>query len=661
VTAVPETTRSGAANDIEAVLLELRLTLGVAVGYMPPYRQLASPATLEVVARLFTLSTIQAVVFAKMAGVLMRARDGITAHGALMDVDGCGGLSAASLSRCRPLRMLVLGEPGVGKSQSIHALLWWAFQAKTGHMVALGSYTWKACQSISTETHSALTTSTFFGIGRSQTALSAGALKTLQDRIRPLALYIDDEISFTPQNHFGLMASRAGKACQGLGRTPADEEPEAFGDLNVVLFGDLFQHKPPGGVPLFGGAAIPPVLCPEASDEEKAKTAANAAGRRAFLEFEDVFIISEQQRIDRSTADGEKLYKISRLFMGRDVTREAMEAACDELNAKAVTAQKLLELEGTPRCVALRHKVRRPINTALLLHHAVKLGVRPMRWEPATTMSTEIHDRVVPVVDAGLSALVYRMPAKDTEFVDSYQYFFPGILYTLHKGSKGDSFPSLGLLNNNSAVGVDIELDAREPADTGEGMYRKLHFPPVGIVVRPEMPSGRSFGNVCGGGVPEGCIVLKPRAVSFTVKLPEPFVLPGPSKTQVQKGHRIKCERTGFLLGGGYCVTDFYVQGLTFQEFQAWLAHLNFPPDGRMFLSSVFVVLSRFRSWKDVHLLVPLWPRGDKEKRKFFIDKMFALATMRNEHGQDLVQDMKRLTKLAEETRIREAALFAKF
>lgn len=86
-------------------------------------------------------------------------------------------------------------------------------------------------------------------------------------------------------------------------------------------------------------------------------------------------------------------------------------------------------------------------------------------------------------------------------------------------------------------------------------------------------------------------------------------------------GQDITIRRRGIPLGEGYVVTDFYTQGMSFKD-DCWVAHLNLPYGGgstnATLRASMFVLLSRFRSWDHVRILLPLWDRratqADKDK-----------------------------------------------
>ncbi len=60
--------------------------------------------------------------------------------------------------------MLLLGEPGTGKSRVLQALQWWALQIGGVDLMAVVAYTWRAALLLGTPDNPACSTSTFFAI-----------------------------------------------------------------------------------------------------------------------------------------------------------------------------------------------------------------------------------------------------------------------------------------------------------------------------------------------------------------------------------------------------------------------------------------------------------------------------------------------------------------
>lgn len=99
---------------------------------------------------------------------------------------------------------------GSGKSKIIGAVLWHLFQHRASHLVAITSYTWKAAQLISTCANAGYSSMTTFGIpvrhgNTSRRGTALGGTDAAKAIISPrVVMVINDEISFTPQNHLAV-------------------------------------------------------------------------------------------------------------------------------------------------------------------------------------------------------------------------------------------------------------------------------------------------------------------------------------------------------------------------------------------------------------------------------------------------------------------------
>jgi len=156
-------------------------------------------------------------------------------------------------------------------------------------------------------------------------------------------------------------------------------------------------------------------------------------------------------------------------------------------------------------------------------------------------------------------------------------------------------------------------------------------------------PEGTALGHACGPAVPAGCIPVTPRSKTVTLRL----------QHQVQDAHgeptsTINFSRTAFPLADGNAVTDYFTQGMSFGA-APWLLHLTPPPTGPFQRASVYVALTRHRSWADVRLVAPLW--DSPARRQETIGK-FAKAA---EEDKELVDEMRRLEGLAAQTAARYA------
>lgn len=109
-------------------------------GQRPPYVQLDHEVTIEETVQLFNLSVGQAVPFMLMAQ-------------AFVDRNTYVGM--------RPT-MKIVGKPGAGKSQLIHAMLWFTYQRGRPLYLRTCAYAWAAAVAFTTEVHRSLSTHNMF-------------------------------------------------------------------------------------------------------------------------------------------------------------------------------------------------------------------------------------------------------------------------------------------------------------------------------------------------------------------------------------------------------------------------------------------------------------------------------------------------------------------
>ena len=109
----------------------------------------------------------------------------------------------------------------------------------------------------------------------------------------------------------------------------------------------------------------------------------------------------------------------------------------------------------------------------------------------------------------------------------------------------------------------------------------------------------------------------------------------------------LACIRYGFQLGDGFCVTDYYAQGLSFRD-EVWFAHLCRPDTGALRRASVLVTLTRFADWDRVLAWTPLWPATASEKD---IERVIDAFHRAAAPSPDLLAEMDRVREAAMRTR----------
>ena len=204
--------------------------------------------------------------------------------------------------------------------------------------------------------------------------------------------------------------------------------------------------------------------------------------------------------------------------------------------------------------------------------------------------------------------------------------------------------PAAGVVRNAACVGRAMDLHPREPDDDATRPFRLLRYAPAVVWVEP-LESPAPLGDTCGPNAPVNCLpmFLTHAACDRAVNLPR-------YDRPVVNGERIasyRCTRYGFQLGSGFCVTDYYAQGLSFRD-DVWFAHLCRPERGRLQRTSVLVTLSRCAGWDRMKAWTPLWPAdATDDEIDAVVDAFHAAAAP----SRDLVVEMERLRDRATHTR----------
>jgi hypothetical protein len=204
--------------------------------------------------------------------------------------------------------------------------------------------------------------------------------------------------------------------------------------------------------------------------------------------------------------------------------------------------------------------------------------------------------------------------------------------------------PGAGAVRNAACVGRFVDLHPDEPDDDLSQPFRLLRHAPAAVWVQPcESPA--PIGTVAGSVGPPDCIPMLLESASSN----RPIQLPENDRPEIG-GVVIasySCKRHGFQLGDGYCVTDYYAQGLSFRG-DAWLAHLCVPERGALQRASVLVTLTRFADWDRVLAWTPLWqPTATSDDIRAVVDAFHRASRP----SPDLLAEVRRLNDLAQRTR----------
>lgn len=180
----------------------------------------------------------------------------------------------------------------------------------------------------------------------------------------------------------------------------------------------------------------------------------------------------------------------------------------------------------------------------------------------------------------------------------------------------GNENVELGWASNNSCRLVEIILDEREPDDPGTGEMWELQYMPAGFIVEPVGIDRHEVGTVS-DDLADGTFFVGPKHELERLEIP--VGLASRAGLPPQHSKKVKIRRDGFKLMPAVAATDFFAQGQTFRG-SAVIIDMRIPPDGKVSLSSIYVMLSRATTLDDIYLLHPLWIDGDEEAKKKFLE-----------------------------------------
>ncbi|GFR43368.1 hypothetical protein Agub_g4439 [Astrephomene gubernaculifera] len=459
-------------NSITGASTDIHLRPGTA----PPYVHMATPPTPEQTIQLFTLSAEQGVAF-------------LLIHRAFM--------ADIQHQPQPPLHLMVVGGPGTGKSQTIKAALWHTFQHGHRDWLATTAYTWCAVITVNTPYHRGLSTSTMFqlGWGRGRQQQSSRAGEQVRKNV-PGGAVSFDELSFLSLQHLGQINASASRHLQRpphLSRSGAGYSMLA--GRHVIMSGDILQHRPPNGRPLYtfaeglekdrnylarlrSGDTTAPRGIPPLPKQKKPRppTREEEAGLDFYRAIAFIILLSKQQRQD-DTPSGRLLTRLASVFSGgQDVNRRTIEELVRQLNSRVVPDLAALG-SSDPRVVLQRNQPRHGLNIRLIKLQAAHQGRRLVVWK---ARHARTGHNALPLNEAGQRA---ASMAPD----EGYEQFTPDTWY--FEGAKflvlDNNGPDAGSCHNNTVVTCGLLTDKEEPDDTGEGPYRRLQFVPRAVFVRP--------------------------------------------------------------------------------------------------------------------------------------------------------------------------------
>lgn len=438
-----------------------------------------------------------------------------------------------------PLRMLVVGEGGTGKSELI----------KRATKLLQSSLSISAFTGIAASKVGGSTTHREWGIRvrrnrDNSDGMGAESKRRLVDKFKFKNWAFFDEISMISAKFFFTIARHADIAKAG---TYNSQEGTW----------DFYQFPPVTGRALYNTTG-------NMTEDEH-------AGRAIFEQFNRVVILRDQVRIQ----DAPWL----------DTLRAARHGACNAHIHLPMIRSLILENNALDRpnfatppwnhavLITSRHALRTSWNERSLRSHCQQTQVPliistaedVMKRRGMESRSLTHHEQ----------AVAYSKDPKTRKLPDTVELAVGmPCMVTMNVKTEQD------LANGTRGTLVDIILDSREQEINQEASIHTLQYPPRYILFKPDETRA---GNLT--GLPEGVFPIEPITCKYTIDV---------------QGKTTSVERRQIPVTGGYAFTDYRSQG---QTLPAVIVDLAKPPSGTLTPFGAYVALSRSRGRDTIRLL----------------------------------------------------------
>jgi len=449
-----------------------------------------------------------------------------------------------------PLRMVLYGEGGTGKSRVIQTVTD-AFEARgSKHILVKAAYTGVAASLVDGKT-----THVIAGISvHSKGSVKDEAKKKLQEFWREVRYLIIDEFSMLSRS---FLATLSRNITIGLEGSPHARDGHSFGGLNVVLCGDLHQFPPVACAK--SEALYHPVNLAKDSDDAK-------IGRRIYEEFSTVITLREQMRI---TDQGWRDFLV-RLRYGR-------------VQRQDLTTLRSLLLQHSPidfssppwtdaSLITPRHAVRTHWNQASLRKACSESGQRLLVCHAEDTIANRHLSLRERYALAQRSSGDRRRKRKDLPETIELAI---GMKVMVTSNIATD----LDITNGARGIVVDIILNPEEPP-LEDGSIITLKYLPQCVLVKLSRTRAARLDGLDDGVIP---------------------IFPAKSSMQVTLGRKTKTvTRFQYPITAAYCFTDYRAQGQTIPRV---IVDIASPPSGKLSLFNLYVALSRSSGRETIRLL----------------------------------------------------------
>ena len=472
-----------------------------------------------------------------------------------------------------PLRMVLYGEGGTGKSRVIQTITE-AFSVRgAGHTLVKAAYTGVAASLVNGKTTHVIGSLSL----RSKDEITDAAKKKLQDFWRDVRYLIIDEYSMLSKSFLATLSRNISVGMEG---SQGYRQGESFGGLNVILCGDLHQFPP------VACGKREPLYYPLGADDKLPFQ----VGRKIYEEFSTVVILKEQMRVtDRVWRDF-----LDSLRYGRVETRHLKMLRTLLLRRRTQNSTLTCSPDTTSPHTNPPEATNPPIDfstqpwadsSLITPRHAVRT-----RWNQAATQKQCVESKtrlfICPSLDTikgspltleeryALASIPKKSRRRDKglpEFID----LSIGMKVMVTNNLQTD----LDITNGARGVIVDIILNPEEPP-LDEGPVITLKHPPECVLVKLSRTRAAALP-----GLDEGVIPIQ--RVS--------------TRTQIRvRGMQRTVTRTQFPITGAYAFTDYRAQGQTIPYVVVDIAT---PPTSGLSLFNLYVALSRSSGRDTIRLL----------------------------------------------------------
>lgn len=460
-----------------------------------------------------------------------------------------------------PLRLIIHGEGGTGKSKVIQTITEFFAQRGAKHLLLKAAYTGVAASLINGKT----THSIGFITPQTMKNLSNETKAKLQAFWRSYTYLIIDEISMIGKTflaalsrHISIGKDRPDSGAAGGGRS--------FGGINVIFCGDFHQF-PPVAVGASEVLYHPTNLARDSLDAQ--------LGRSIYEEFTTVVVLREQVRV----TDGVWRDFLSHLRVGR-----VQEQHLQMLRTLVITNPSCPKTDFTVDpwnnafLVTPRHGVRRLWNDAACRKHCQETGARLFICTAEDTIKGE------PLSLRQRYAVASRAASKGSRYrkhdLPNTVQIAVGMKVMVTQNVETD----LDITNGARGVIVDIILDPEEPPLDNSAVV-KLQRPPSYLLVKLNRTRASKLA-----GLDESVIPISTRQQTFRISY----------NTTEGKETTRTVRRRQYPVTSAYSFTDYRAQG---QTLPFVLIDIATPPTGTLTLFNLYVALSRSSGRESIRLL----------------------------------------------------------